>query len=903
MSRFLPSRGYIFLVIMLLALAGPVAAVAVLTIDNSSTNAISSNLTNVDVGGTLILNPGTYFENGLVISQDSTLRANTSYGGTAADTIIDGGKAGTRIMTVNPGVTMVIDNLTFQKGAVNMGKGGAINNAGILTITSTTFSDCGPPSGGPPKTDGGAIENTGILTITSPTFTGCSVPAGGGAIDNSGTLTVTSSIFISCSGYGGAIFSSGNATITSSTFSGCYNGGGRGGSVYVPSGTVSITSSTFISCTAPNGGAIYSSGDTTIMSTTFSGCTADNGGAIYVDGGTATIINSTITLCTATIYGGAINIAAGDLIVISSDLSNCIVGGAGAGSAIYNVAATSATVHFSRMVNDTGGDGSVTNSFTTSIDATDCWWGSNANPSAFAVGDIATPWLVLGITASPSSISPTQTPAVRTNLTFNSNGADISGGGIFVPNGIPVSFAISGGTGGILPLSGNITAGANTTRFTPAGVGTCTITATVDLQSVTVPVMVNSAGTSVTGISPAGGRIIGGEMVTITGSGFTGASAVTFGTTASPSYSVDSDTQIRAIAPPHTKGTIDITVTAPGGTSPVVAADRFTYTNVPVVTGVSPTSGPDSGTMVTITGMGFNGTTDVKFGTVSPGWFAIDNDMQITAYYQPGTAGTTIDITVITPEGTSATGPADRFTFISSSVNTGTETSDGDGPTILLPVIANDVNVGGNSAVGRTTVTGTGINGMIMTAIMQSSPATGIPPVQGIVYQYFELVPARYTSITGTTITFTVPVSWLEEHHLNPQDIVMYHYTGGAWTALPTTVGTDANGVISFTATSPSFSLFAIAGRPGAVPTTIAPLPAQPAGDREVQSTPRAATVTQTPVVQQTTAAPAPATSQPQPLPVTVIAISGLIILAAGGFIIRRWWIQRQNPALFREYD
>ena len=144
-----PFQGVHFLVIMLLALAGPVAAVAVLTIDNSSTNAISSNLTNVDVGGMLILNPGTYFENGLVISQDITLRANTSYGGTAADTIIDGGKAGTRIMTVNPGVTMVIDNLTFQKGAVNMGKGGAINNAGILTITSTTFSDCGPPSGGP----------------------------------------------------------------------------------------------------------------------------------------------------------------------------------------------------------------------------------------------------------------------------------------------------------------------------------------------------------------------------------------------------------------------------------------------------------------------------------------------------------------------------------------------------------------------------------------------------------------------------------------------------------------------------------------------------------------------------------------------------------------------------------
>ena len=84
------------------------------------------------------------------------------------------------------------------------------------------------------------------------------------------------------------------------------------------------------------------------------------------------------------------------------------------------------------------------------------------------------------------------------------------------------------------------------------------------------------AAPAVTSISPATGDPAGGTTVTITGTGFTGATDVGFGAASAANMTVDSDTQITATSPSGS-GTVDVTVTTPAGTSASSNADQFTY--------------------------------------------------------------------------------------------------------------------------------------------------------------------------------------------------------------------------------------------------------------------------------------------------------------------------------------
>ena len=74
-----------------------------------------------------------------------------------------------------------------------------------------------------------------------------------------------------------------------------------------------------------------------------------------------------------------------------------------------------------------------------------------------------------------------------------------------------------------------------------------------------------TSSASITSLDPAFGPDGGGTTVTLTGTGFTGAPAVSFGTTPATSFTVQSDTSITAIAPAGS-GVVGVTVTVPAGT-------------------------------------------------------------------------------------------------------------------------------------------------------------------------------------------------------------------------------------------------------------------------------------------------------------------------------------------------
>ncbi|WP_338679375.1 IPT/TIG domain-containing protein [Janthinobacterium sp. TB1-E2] len=307
-----------------------------------------------------------------------------------------------------------------------------------------------------------------------------------------------------------------------------------------------------------------------------------------------------------------------------------------------------------------------------------------------------------------TSISPTAGPAT--------GGSTVTITGTGFTGATAVTFGSTAATGFTIDSATKITATA------PPGTGTVDVTITTPSGSSAISPadkFTYVVAPAVSAISPTSGPATGGSTVTITGSNFSGATAVTFGSTAATGFTINSATQITATAPAGT-GTVDVTVTTPGGTSAISPTDKFTYVVAPALSAISPTSGPATGgSTVTITGSNFSGATAVTFGSTAATGFTIDSTTQITATAPAGTG--TIDVTVTTPGGSSAISPADKFTYV------------------VAPAVS-AISPTSGPATGGSTVTITGSNFSGATAVtFGATAATG------------------YTVNSATQITATAP--------------------------------------------------------------------------------------------------------------------------------------------------
>ncbi|WP_285616721.1 choice-of-anchor P family protein [Kineosporia sp. NBRC 101677] len=124
-------------------------------------------------------------------------------------------------------------------------------------------------------------------------------------------------------------------------------------------------------------------------------------------------------------------------------------------------------------------------------------------------------------------------------------------------------------------------------------------------------------GPTVTTMSPAVGPVAGGTQVAVYGTGFLGATGVTFGGTAGTNLTVLNSTTLLVDAPAHAAGVVDVIVTTLVGSSTANDGSKFTYVaanSVPVVDSMTPRSGPTvGGTTILFRGLGLQGVDRVTF--------------------------------------------------------------------------------------------------------------------------------------------------------------------------------------------------------------------------------------------------------------------------------------------------
>jgi hypothetical protein len=230
----------------------------------------------------------------------------------------------------------------------------------------------------------------------------------------------------------------------------------------------------------------------------------------------------------------------------------------------------------------------------------------------------------------------------------------------------------------------------------------------------------------------------------------------------------------------------------------------------PTVSSVAPLSGNMAGGMqITITGTDFRYVTGVSFGGTPATSFTVDSNSQISAVTPAGAAGT-IDVTVTTDAGTSATTPADIFIYVPPAVSWQQYRMSGSDGTTWKPIDRNALSLTLTPTVDSNAILGG--NADLWTATAGVNQDLGIV-VSGGIYGSGQVVGWKESGGNGGTFspnaafvqtvipvkaatTYTVVLEWKANH---PTSGAIFDGAGASMPFSPTRLtaelvtSTDAN--------------------------------------------------------------------------------------------------------------
>jgi len=240
------------------------------------------------------------------------------------------------------------------------------------------------------------------------------------------------------------------------------------------------------------------------------------------------------------------------------------------------------------------------------------------------------------VTPSAPAITSFSPATAKVGALVTVNGTNFTGATTVKFHGLAAAFTIVNAT----KITATVPAGATS--------GTITVTTPVGTATSANSFTVAPSAPTITILSPSSAKI--GTLVTIAGTGFTGATTVRFYNNVVATFTVVSATKLTATVPTGT-ATGPVTVITPAGVG--VSPGNFTITVAPpTITNFSPTSGK-VGDVVTVAGTTFTGLTSVKLNGVAAS-FTVVNASKFTFKVPAG--ATTGKITATTPAGTATHG-------------------------------------------------------------------------------------------------------------------------------------------------------------------------------------------------------------------------------------------------------